>query len=103
MCRTYEPKGKPVYTRLCSRYRERAGDHVPGHYPCGTYPRPGRVRGDTSRSATPRPKYRPCACGKPGVSADGKCEQCYIDAQLAQMDDATLNHYGLTRPDYPPN
>ena len=38
MCRYYATKHKPAYTRLCYRYRDMRGNHVPGQWQCGQYP-----------------------------------------------------------------
>lgn len=87
MCRFYATKHKPAYTRLCYRYRDQRGYHVPGRYRCGEYPRPPR-RGAASNPAAPdraRTTRRFCACGAPAVTNDNKCEQCYIYDQIVDL------------------
>ena len=42
MCLIYRPKQRPTFTRLCYRYRDMRGRHVPGEWACGEYPKPGR-------------------------------------------------------------
>ena len=86
MCRYYAATRREPYTRLCYRYGADRGRHVPGNWPCGTYPKPGRAR--RSREAVPgerSPRERSptrCACGGRSVDYRGFCENCYIQEQL---------------------
>ena len=97
MCRTYQPKAKPAYTRLCYRYQSIRGQHILGDFPCGTYPRPARRSTSTRNSTTPAIRLR-CACGAIAVSSDAKCEQCYIDEQIARLPQDIIDLYGLRAP-----
>lgn len=80
MCRYYATKNQPAYTRLCHRYRQLRGTHVPGRYACGQYPKPAR----SNTIPTKRPPAL-CACGAPAASSDGKCHDCYIFDQIVDM------------------
>lgn len=81
MCRYYATKHKPAYTRLCYRYRDMRGNHVPGQWQCGQYPRPARRSSQAHRIT----RNNMCRCGMPAVSADRKCEKCYVYDQLATI------------------
>ena len=81
MCLIYRPKKRPAFTRLCHRYRDRRGDHVPGEWNCGEYPKPGRRNQPTGPSRPP-PQ---CKCGAAALRGLDICEQCYIQEQIDRM------------------
>ena len=81
MCRTYRPKKRPTYTRLCYRYGDQLGKRVPGEWECGEYPRPGRRR----QSGEGRPNTRRCACGAAAVGRSNLCKRCYVQEQVDRL------------------
>ena len=81
MCRTYRPKGKPTYTRLCHRYREQMGQHVAGEWECGQYPRPRR-RGASKKED---PNVKCCACGAAAARGHNVCPSCYVQEQVDRL------------------
>ena len=83
MCLIYRPKRRPTFTRLCYRYRDMRGRHVPGEWACGEYPKPGR------RPAGPGPgQTRPAAlcerCRRPSPRIP-YCEDCSIAVQIEAL------------------
>ncbi len=86
MCRYYQTTRKPAYTRLCYRYRDLRGAHVPGKYYCGEYPRQKRLR--PPATASPNRPNSMCRCGIPAVSSDGKCEKRYVFDQILAIPEA---------------
>ena len=84
MCRYYAATRKEPYTRLCYRYGEMRGQHVPGSWACGEYPRPSRrrVRAETG----PRRERERCACGREAYVGQPICEECHIQWQVHTTD-----------------
>ena len=60
MCLIYQPKRKPAFTRLCHRYQDPRGQHVPGEWACGEYPDPAEGQTGTGPGGPGRPR---CASG----------------------------------------
>ena len=83
MCLIYRPKRRPAFTRLCYRYGEKKGQHAPGEWACGEYPKPGRKpAGNRPGQTRPAP---PCErCGRPAPRPP-HCEDCYIAVQIEAL------------------